>query len=91
MEEDTDFLGVKLWIDSVVVKIFLLSPIILLILFGYYKILEGTALIIFILCCYILLFPLSICYIRFRGKRETQKRIEEKDFEEKVWLKSLRK
>ena len=83
--------GRKAWIDSIVLRILLLGPIILFGLLGYYDILEGLISIVLIVLCYIFLIPVSIYYIHYRDKRESQKRLEMREMEDKVFRKNLRK
>lgn len=45
----------------------------------------------FIVIYNISLIPISKLYIHYRDKIESQKRIEQRDLEEKVWLNNLRK
>ena len=93
-ESFSEFL--KVWfVDFLVLRFLLLLPILLIVTLlvfqGAHKILDLPILLILLLIYYISLIPISKLYIHYRDKRESQKRLEQRDLEEKIFLKNLRK
>ena len=58
---------------------------------GPHKLLDWPIILILFIIYYISLITIAKHIIHYRDKREAQKRIEQRDLEEKVWKKSIRK
>jgi hypothetical protein len=86
----------KVWfVDFFLVRFLLLFPVLVIITLWLfqdtYKLLHAPILLTLILIYYISLIPIAILLNHYRDKRESRKRIEQRDMEEKVFLKYLRK
>lgn len=86
----------KVWfVDFFVVRFLLLLPALIILTLlasqGTHKILDLPILLILLLIYYISLIPISKLYLHYRDKRESQKRLETREMESKVFRKNLRK
>ena len=98
MKENNDVVSgfLKVWfLDFLVLRFLLLLPglilITLIVYHGPHKILDWPILIFLILIYYITLIPISKLYIHYRDKRESQKKLELRKIEDKVFRKNIRK